>query len=128
MKDLIIVGFAVTVILAGCSPNTMSVYTGTGVTPDLSGDNVDILGQITACQGGYCKNDETGLMEWPMSLQVPPPASTYQAALRKKAARVYKVPENEIIVGEITVGYYTEIVGTIRGWTATATVGRKRTM
>jgi hypothetical protein len=113
--------------LTGCSSTNTSVYPGTGITNDLTADNVDILGRITTCQGGFCTNDVTGRMEWPMSLQTPPPASTYQAALRKKAARVYKVPENEIVIGEITVGYHAEMTGTIRGWNATALVGRKRT-
>jgi hypothetical protein len=70
-------------------------------------------------------NDETGRMEGPMSLTVPPPAATYHAALRAKAARTFHVPEAEIVVGEVKVGYYAEIVGTIRGWTATAPVGRR---
>jgi endonuclease YncB( thermonuclease family) len=66
----------------------------------------------------FCENDETGRTEWPLSLAVPPPASHYQAALRKKAARIYNVPEREIVLGEITVDFYNELNGTVRGWQA----------
>lgn len=113
------------VLLAGCGVTSTSVYPGTSLTFDLGEEGVQILGEVTACQGGFCNNDETGRTEWPMSLTVPPPASTYQTAIRKKAARTYNVPEGQIVVGEVTVGYYTELVGTIRGWTATAPVGRR---
>lgn len=112
-------------LVSGCSVSSTSVYPGTGLTFDLREDGVQALGQVTACQGGFCKNDETGRTEWPMSLTVPPPAETYQAAIRKKAGRIHNVPEEQIVVGEMKVGDYTELVGTIRGWTATASVGRK---
>ena len=65
-------------------------------------------------------------MEWPMSLPQLPPAYTYQRAIQKKASKQFGVPEDEIVVGEIAVGYYTEMIGTIRGWEATAMVGRRR--
>ena len=61
-----------------------------------------------------------------MSLTVPPPASTYHAALRKEAAKQYNVPEGEIVLGEVNVGYYSELNGTIRGWKANAPVGRTK--
>ncbi len=127
MKKLIIFSIVAVNMLVGCGVTSTSVYPGTGLTYDLSGDNVDMLGEITTCQGAFCTNDETGRMEWAMSLQTPPPASTYQAALRKKAARVFKILENKIVVGEVTVGYHAELDGTIRGWNATAIVGGKRT-
>lgn len=44
----------------------------------------------------------------------------------KKAAKQHGGPEDEIVVGEIAVGYHAEMIGTIRGWEATASVGRKR--
>jgi len=116
---------SITALLSGCSVSATSVYPGTGLTFDLREDGVQILGEVTACQGAFCKNDESGRTEWPMSLTVPPPAATYQAAIRKNAVRIYNVPEDQIVVGEVKVGYYTELVGTIRGWTATAPVGRR---
>ena len=124
MKRILLCVIMVSVLM-GCAVTTKSIYPGTGIAFDLSEDGVQILGKVIACQGGYCINDETGRAEWPLSLVTPPPASTYQAALRKKAAKIYNVPEGQIILGEIDVGFYTEIVGTIRGWTATSIVGRK---
>ena len=118
-------GVSFTICLPGCGVTSKSVYSGTGTTFDLKETAVEILGQVTSCQGGRCRNDETGRMEWPISLQTPPPVTTYQAAIRKKAARIYNVPEGQIVIGEIDVTYRSEIVGTIRGWTATATVGKK---
>ena len=72
-------------------------------------------GAENSCQGAFCKNDETGRTEWPLSLATPPPASHNQATLRKKAARIYIVPEGEIVLREITVGFYNELNGTVRG-------------
>ena len=115
----------ISALLSGCGISATSVYPGTGLTFDLREDGVQTLGEVTACQGAFCENDETGRTEWPMSLTVPPPAATYQAAIRKKAVRIYNVPEDQIVVGEVKVGYYNELVGTIRGWTATAPVGRR---
>lgn len=71
-----------------------------------------------------CKNDG-GRFEAVLGLPDPPPASTYQTAIRKKAAARYRVPEAAIVIGEMKVNYYTELLGTIRGWEATAPVGRK---
>jgi|CXWL01.1.fsa_nt_gi hypothetical protein len=119
---MLIIGLA---CLSGCGVTSKSVYPGTGTTFDLTESGVEVLGQVSCCQGAYCKNDETGRTEWPISLQVPPPAATYQAAIRKKAARTYDVAENQIVIGEIDVSYTSELVGTIRGWTASAIAGRK---
>ena len=110
---------------SGCGVTSKSVYPGTGATFDLDESGIEVLGKVTACQGGYCRNDETGKMEWPISLQSPPPAATYQSAIRKKAARIYNIPEGQVVMGEIDVTYSSEIVGTIRGWTASAIVGKK---
>jgi hypothetical protein len=116
---------SISALLSGCGISATSVYPGTGLTFDLREDGVQTLGEVTACQGAFCKNDATGRTEWPMSLTVPPPAATYHAAIRKNAVRIYNVPEDQIVIGEVKVGYYTEVVGTIRGWTATAPVGRR---
>lgn len=93
-------------------------------TYDLNERGVKILGEVNACQGAFCKNEELGRTEWPLSLTAPPPASHYQALLRRKAATIYKVPEREIVLGEITVGFYNELNGTVRGWEAKTIAGR----
>ncbi|MDI3462137.1 MAG: hypothetical protein OJF50_000958 [Nitrospira sp.] len=120
--SMVIGGF---ICVSGCGVSSKSVYPGTGTTFNLTEPGVQVLGKVTSCQGGYCRNDETGKMEWPISLQAPPPAATYQAAIRRKAARLYNVPESQIVIGEIDVSYTSEIVGTIRGWSATAMVGKR---
>jgi len=111
--------------ICGCGVTKSSMYPGTAQTPDLKEQGVQRLGEVTACQGSFCKKDEGGY-EWPISLPQPPPAYTYQRAIQKKAAKQYGIPEQEIVVGEIAVGYHAELIGTIRGWEATAMVGRKR--
>jgi hypothetical protein len=113
-------------LLSGCSVTKSSLYPGTAQTPNLQEQGVQLLGEVTACQGAFCKKEDGGY-EWPMSLPQPPPAYTYQRAIQKKAATHYGVPEAEILVGEIAVGYHAEMIGTIRGWEATAMVGRKQT-
>ena len=112
--------------LWGCGANS-TVYPGTGMTANLDDSSVEVLGQTTSCQGIYCKDDETRKLEWPVDLRTPPPADVYQALIRQKAARIYKVPESQIVVGDIHVTYTTELVGIIHGWTASAIVGKRRT-
>lgn len=108
-------------LLTGCSVTKSSLYPGTAQTPTLQEAGVTILGEVTACQGAFCEG------QWPLSLPQPPPAYTYQRAIQKKAATQFSVPESEIVLGEIAVGYHAEMIGTIRGWEATAMVGRKTT-
>ena len=112
-------------MLLGCGISATSIYPGTGLTYDLNERGVKILGAVETCEGAFCKNDQSGRTEWPLSLAVPPPASHYQAALRKKAARIYNVPEREIALGEIAVGFYNELNGTVRGWEAKGIAGKK---
>jgi len=116
---------SMTTLLAGCGISATSIYSGTGSTFDLNERGVTILGAVNTCQGAFCKNEETGRKEWPLSLAAAPPASHYQAVLRKKAATIYNVPEREIVLGEITVGFYNELNGTVRGWEAKTIAGRK---
>jgi hypothetical protein len=54
-----------------------------------------------------------------------PTGYTYQRAIQAKAAKQYGLPVADIEVGEIAVGYQAEMLGTIRGWEATAPVGRR---
>ena len=124
MRNECVVPFIVALIsLTGCI-SSPTLYPGTGQTPDLREPGVTVLGEITACQGAWCKKDDGGY-ESQLSLPAPPPAYNYQSLIRKKAASVYGVPEGEVVIGEMKVGYYAELIGTIRGWSATAVVGRK---
>ncbi|MDQ3232113.1 MAG: hypothetical protein M3Q07_09855 [Pseudobdellovibrionaceae bacterium] len=111
-------------LAAGCGVTKSVLYPGSSQTPNLQEKGVELLGDVTACQGAFCSKEDGGY-EWPMSLPQPPPAYTYQRANQKKAAKHFNVPEEEIVVGEIAVGYRAEMIGTIRGWEATAPVGRK---
>jgi hypothetical protein len=105
-------------VLTGCA--THLTYPGTGPL----GHPVQVLGPVTACAGGGCCGQDEGC-QWPLALTNPPDAYTYQAARREKAARRYGVPADEVVLGEIAVRTEAEIVGTIRGWRATAQAGRR---
>lgn len=39
-------------LLFGCGVSNSSIYPGTGLTPDLKKSGVQVLGEVTACQGG----------------------------------------------------------------------------
>jgi len=111
---------------AGCGVSKSAVYPGTALTPDLHEEGIQVLGEVEACRGAFCKTrDGEGGQEWPLSLLSAPPASTYHLALRKQVATQYHVPEREVRLGEVTVGYYSELDGTILGWTAKALAGRQ---
>ena len=110
------------ILLTGCI-SSPTLYPGTGQTPDLQEPGVTVLGEVTACQGAWCKKDDGGY-ESQLSLPAPPPAYTYQSALAKKAAKQYGIPESDVVIGEMKVGYYAEMIGTIRGWKADAPVGK----
>lgn len=117
---------AMTMLLASCGLSKSMVYPGTGSTPDLREEGVVVLGEVEACRGAYCESRQgEGGQEWPLALSSAPPASTYHALLRKKAATQYHVPVEDVRLGELTVGYYTELDGTIVGWRAKAKSGRK---
>lgn len=112
--------------LAGCGVSKSAVYPGTALTPDLHEEGIQVLGEVEACRGAYCKTkDGEGGQEWPLSLLSAPPASAYHAVLRKRGATQYHVPEREVQLGEVTVGYYIELDGTILGWRAKALAGRQ---
>jgi hypothetical protein len=117
--------FVLTSLIMGCGISATSIYPGTASTFDLKEPGVTVLGEVSTCQGGFCKNDETGRTEWPLSLSAPPPASHYQAALRRRAAKIYNVYERDVVLSEITVGFYNELNGTVRGWEAKAMAGKK---
>lgn len=114
---------ALLLVLSGCI-STPTLYPGTGLTADLKEDGVVLLGEVTACKGAWCKTDGGGY-ESVLSLPAPPDAYAYQSALKKQAVKTYHVPEQEVVLGEVSVGYYAELIGTIRGWQATALAGRR---
>lgn len=116
----------VALLLTGCGVNKRSLYPGTAQPADLRAPTIQILGDVTACQGAWCKKPEGGY-EWPIGLSHPPAALTYQRALERKAAQQFGVPESEVVLGDISVGFTTELIGTIRGWEASAVAGRKTT-
>lgn len=70
------------ILLTGCSATKSSLYPGTAQTPTLQEAGVTILGEVTACQGAWCSKPDGGY-EWPLSLPQPPPAYTYQRAIRR---------------------------------------------
>jgi len=80
-------------------------------------DDVKHLGAVTA---------DSGL--WPLSLHSAPPDYTFQSALRAKASSQYGVPQEEIVLGEISVQIGSELDGTIRDWKATAEAGQRKVM
>ena len=45
----------------------------------------------------------------------------------REAVKKYGVPGNEVVLGDISVETENELVGTVRGWRATAQAGRQRT-
>ena len=106
MKPLMVLALAV--VLCGCQ--SVVKY----APPNQWSADVRTLGPVMADSG-----------RWPLALNVPPPEYTYAAALRVKAAIEYKVSESEVVLGEITVKYWAEMVGTIRSWEATAIAGQK---
>ncbi len=113
-------------LLGGCGLSKSTVYPGTVLTPDLHEEGLLVLGEVEACRGAFCPSrDGEGGQEWPLTLSSAPPASTYHTALRKRVAAQYHVPEDDVRLGEVTVGYYTELDGTIVGWKAKAQAGRQ---
>lgn len=113
-------------LLGGCGLSNSTVYSGTALTPDLHEEGMLVLGEVEVCRGAFCPSrDGEGGQEWPLTLSSAPPASTYHAALRRRVAAQYQVPEQDVRLGEVTVGYYKELDGTITGWRAKARAGRQ---
>ena len=86
-------------------------------------DQVKLLGPVSACQGGFCCPN--GQCQWPLALAVPPPAGTYHRALVDDAVNRYDVPADEVVLKDVQVKLNTEVVGTVRGWSAEAIAGRR---
>jgi hypothetical protein len=103
-------------LLIGCT-STLP-YRSVGVW----NNEVRTLGPVSYCQGGGCGHSDEGY-QWPVALPVPPSQDNITAALVGKASRQYHVSESSVVLKEITVKLQTEIVGTVRGWYATAIAG-----
>ncbi len=114
-----VVLFVVLALMSGCTQ--MQTYPGYGMWDD----EVEPLGPVSFCKGGYCQGTDEGT-QWPLALALPPIAATYHSALRQKASSIYHVPIEEIVLGEVNVKLTTEAVGTVRGWRAEAQAGRRR--
>ena len=113
-------------LVADCGLSKSTIYPGTASTPDLQEEGILVLGEVETCRGAFCPSrDGEGGQEWPLALSSVPPASTYYAALRKRGASQYRVPEQDVRLGEVTVKYYIELDGTIVGWTAKAQAGKQ---
>lgn len=125
-KVLALVWSVTAMLLGGCGLSKSTVYPGTALTPDLHEEGMLVLGEVEACRGAFCAaRDGEGGQEWPLALSSAPPASTYHAALRKRVAAQFHVLERDVRLGEVTVGYYRELDGTIIGWKAKARAGRQ---
>lgn len=116
MKRFVILTVVATIFCSGCSQTI--AYQGLGKwTPE-----VESLGPVSACQGGYCCPE--GKCQWPLALTVPPPVEVYHRALVDDAVRRFDVGANEVVLDKVSVKLHTEVVGTVRGWSAEGIAGK----
>jgi len=109
------------VLLTACA--ALERYTPAAPWTD---DEPETLGEVTACDGKFCIDPETGKEMRPLALRDPPNERKVRAALRQKAAQVYDIPEEDVVLGEITFKVFSSMIGNIRGWRATAPVARRK--
>lgn len=112
--------FCAALTLLGCSQRLK--YPGLG-----SIDGATVLGPVETCRGSGCCDGKPAAWscDWPLALSVPPPEFDVQRSLVAAAAKQYGVPADEIVLGVIELEMTTEVVGTVRGWTARADASRK---
>jgi hypothetical protein len=107
LKPILIAAFAAA-LLCGCvSTINYPAY------PSANWNGIKTLGTVTADSGA-----------WPLSLNAPPPDYTYYSALCSKASEQFNVPKSQVVLGEVSVVYGSEMDGTIRDWKATAIAGQ----
>ena len=106
-----IFGLALLALCSGC--HSLLKYPPS--PPEAWGPDVFVVGRVTADSG-----------RWPLSLRTPPPEYTYYSALRAYASRIWDVPADKIMLGEVTVTIGAELDGTIRDWKAYAIAGYKK--
>lgn len=112
----------VLLLLSACAARTPMLLPSSGI---WTVDTV-LLGPVVACQGGNRDFSEhhKECNKWPLSIPSLPHPETHHAELRAKAAEQYHVDGSAIVLKDVQVTYNTELVGTIRGWKATAIAGR----
>ena len=88
-------------------------------------ESVETLGAVTFCRGGFCDGSDEGL-QWPIAFKTVPQAEAHYAELAAKAATMYHLSSQEIVLRHVSVSYSTEMDGTIRGWKSSAQAGRLR--
>jgi hypothetical protein len=85
-----------------------------------------LLGLVVACRGGNMDFSEhhEECNQWPLSIPSLPHPEIHHAELRAKAAQQYQTGAATIVLKDVQVLYNTELVGTIRGWKASAIAGK----
>jgi hypothetical protein len=112
---------AFSVLFAGCA--CLERYTPPGPWTD---GEPEALGEVTACAGKFCIDPDTGEEMRALALRTPPDERVVRTALRREAAVVYDMPEEDVVLGEVTFEVFSSMVGNIRGWRATAPVARRK--
>lgn len=109
-------------LLPACAAKTPILLPSSGT---WTADTV-LLGPVVACKGGNSDFSEhhKECNKWPLSIPSLPHPETHHAELRTKAAEQYYVDGSTIVLKDVQVTYNTELVGTIRGWKATAIAGK----
>jgi len=112
----------VLLLATGCANHSTLMLPAAGT---WTADTV-LLGPVVACRGGNMDFSEHSkeCNDWPLSVPSLPHHETHHAELRTKAAKQYQVDVSTIVLKEIEVTYNAELVGTIRGWKATAIAGK----
>lgn len=108
-------------LLSGCANHSTILLPSSGTWTA----NTVTLGPVVACQGGNMDFTDTHkeCNQWPLSIPSLPHPETHHTELKTKAAQQYRTDVNAIILKDVQVIYNTELVGTIRGWKATALAG-----
>lgn len=109
-------------ILPGCANQSTLLLPSAGT---WTADTIT-LGPVVACRGGNLDFTEHSkeCNQWPLSIPSLPHPETHHAELRTKAAQQYQTEVSLIVLKDVHVTYNAELVGTIRGWKATALAGK----
>lgn len=117
----ILTSVALLLFLTACANHSTLLLPAAGT---WTSDTV-LLGPVVACRGGNLDFSEhhKECNQWPLSLPSMPHPEIHHAELRTKAAQQYQTDVGQIVLKDVQVIYNTELVGTIRGWKATAIAG-----
>jgi hypothetical protein len=118
----ILTSVALLLLLTACANHSTLLLPAAGT---WTSDTV-LLGPVVACRGGNLDFSEhhKECNQWPLSLPSMPHPEIHHAELRTKAAQQYQIDVGQIVLKDVQVIYNTELVGTIRGWKATAIAGK----